>query len=144
MFIPTLYGESINVSATTFLANLNNQFKFEKGWGGEISGFYRSSGVEGQVLVDPLGQASAAISKQLLKDKATLKLGIRDIFYTGGVTGHINFQQTQASFKNQRDSRQLSLSFTYRFGKPLKGSQPHRNTGGANDEQNRVKVGNNN
>jgi iron complex outermembrane receptor protein len=141
-FTGMLYGEYLSVSATTFLANVNNQFKFEKGWGGEISGFYRSSGVEGQILVDPMGQASAAVSKQLLKDKATLKLGLRDIFYTGGVTGHINFQQTQASFKNQRDSRQLSLSFTYRFGKPLKGTQPHRNTGGANDEQNRVKVGN--
>jgi hypothetical protein len=90
-----------------------------------------------------MGQASAAVSKQLLKDKASLKLAIRDIFYTGGVKGYINFQQTEASFQNTRDSRQVSLTFTYRFGKPFKSAQARR-TGGATDEQSRVKVGNNN
>ena len=94
-------------------------------------------------MVEPMGQASAALSKQLLKDKASLKLAVRDIFYTGSVKGYINFQQTQASFYNTRDSRQASLTFTYRFGKPFKAAQARR-TGGASDEQSRVKVGNNN
>jgi len=142
-FTGMLYGENINVSGTTFMANVNNQFKFNKGWGAELSGWYRTKGIEGQVIVEPMGQASAAASKQLLKDKASLKLAIRDIFYTGGVKGYINFQQTQASFQNTRDSRQVSLTFTYRFGKPFKAAQARR-TGGAGDEQSRVKVGNNN
>lgn len=142
-FTGILYGENINVSGTTFMANLNNQFKFNKGWGAELSGWYRTKGVEGQIIVQPMGQASAALSKQLLKDKASLKLAIRDIFYTGGVKGYINFQQTQATFQNTRDSRQVSLTFVYRFGKPFKAAQARR-TGGAGDEQSRVKVGNNN
>jgi len=136
-----LYGEFIDVSATTFLANVNNQFKFSKGWSAELSGFYRSKGIEGQIVVQPLGQASAAISKQLFQEKANIKLGIRDMFYTQQVKGYINFQQTEASFHNTRDSRQVSLSFTYRFGKPIKGPQPRRNAGGASDESNRVKSG---
>ncbi|HEX4850194.1 MAG TPA: outer membrane beta-barrel protein, partial [Puia sp.] len=139
-----LYGENLNVSATTVLGNLNNQFRFGKGWSGELSGFYRTKGVEGQILIEPLGQASAAISKQLFNDKANLKVGIRDMFYTQKVKGQINFQETQASFYNVRDSRQVSISFTYRFGKPIKGSQPSRHTGGASDESNRVKSGGNN
>ncbi len=139
-----LYGENIDVSATTFLANLNNQFKFSKGWSAELSGFYRTKGVEGQVIIEPLGQVSAAISKQLFKEKANLKLGIRDMFYTQKVKGYINFQETEATFHNTRDSRQVSLSFTYRFGKPIKGPQPRRNAGGASDELNRVKAGGNN
>jgi iron complex outermembrane receptor protein len=143
-FTGILYGENINVSAATFLGNMNNQFHFSKGWGAELSGFYQSSGVEGQVLVNPLGQVSAAFTKQILKDKASLKLGLRDIFYTQQVSGHINFQETEATFHNARDSRQVSLSFSYRFGKPIKGAQQRRNQGGATDEQNRVKVGGNN
>ncbi|HVM90193.1 MAG TPA: TonB-dependent receptor [Puia sp.] len=139
-----LYGENIDVNSTTFLANLNNQFRFSKGWSGEISGWYRTKGVEGQVVVEPMGQASAAVSKQLLKEKASLKLAIRDIFYTGAVKGYINFQETQATFHNIRDSRQVSLTFSYRFGKPIKGPQPRRNAGGAVDEQSRVKAGGNN
>lgn len=142
-FSGMLYGEYLDASATTFLANANNQFKFNHGWGAELSGFYRSKGIEGQILINPMGQVSTAITKQLMKEKATLKLGLRDMFYTQKVRGYINFQQTEASFYNTRDSRQLSLSFTYRFGKPVKGPQPRRNTGGASDESNRVKSGGN-
>ena len=138
-----LYGQNVNVNGTTIMANLNNQFKLKKGWGAELSGWYRSKGVEGQVILDPMGQAAAAVSKQMMKDKASLKFSVRDLFYTGGVKGYINFQQTQASFHNTRDSRQLSLSFNYRFGKPFKAAQGRR-TGGASEEQNRVKVGGNN
>ena len=142
-FSGMLYGENVNVEATTLLLNLNNQFTFSKGWSGEISGFYRTKGVEGQVIIYSMGQASAALSKKLLNDKASLKLGIRDLFYTMQPKGYINFQQTEATFQNKRDSRQVSLTFTYRFGKPLKGVSGRRNSG-AGDEQNRVKTGGNN
>jgi hypothetical protein len=140
-----LYGEPIDLGAATLMANLNNQFHFEKGWSAELSGWARTRGVEGQVIVEPLGQAAAAISKQLMKDKASLKIAGRDLFYTGGPRGYIDFQDTEASFHNTRDSRQVSLTFTYRFGKPLKGAQAnHNNNGGAGDEQSRVKSGGNN
>ncbi|MHA4812005.1 TonB-dependent receptor domain-containing protein [Flavitalea flava] len=142
-FSGMLYGENIHVEATTLLLNVNNQFTFGKGWGGELSGFYRTKGVEGQIVVKSMGQASAALSKKLLQDKASLKLGIRDLFYTNQVNGYINFQQTEATFHNQRDSRQVSLSFTYRFGKLLKSSAGKRSNG-AGEEQNRVKTGGNN
>jgi len=139
-----LYGENIDASATTYLGNLNNQFRFGKGWSAELSGWYRSKGLEGQIVIQPMGAASAAVSKQLFRDKATMKVGLRDMFYTQQAKGQIDFQQTQASFHNSRDSRQLSISFTYRFGKPIKGPQPRRNAGGAGDESNRVKTGGNN
>lgn len=139
-----LYGQNLNVSAVNLLGNLNNQFKFGKGWGGEISGFYRTAGLEGQVLIKPVGQTSAAIVKQLFKEKGSLKLGVRDIFYTQQFRGAINFQETQATFHNSRDSRQVSLTFTYRFGKPIKGPQNNRHSGGADEEANRVKAGGNN
>ena len=142
-FSGLLYGENINVEATTLLLNLNNQFSFSHGWSGELSGFYRTKGVEGQILVQPMGQASAAISKKLLKDQASLKLGVRDLFYTMQTKGSIDFQQTEATFRNRRDSRQVSLTFTYRFGKPIKGNSGRRHNSGASDEENRVKTGGN-
>jgi iron complex outermembrane recepter protein len=137
-----LYGENINVDATTLLLNLNNNFTFKKGWGAEISGWYRTKGVEGQVVVQPMGDLTAAITKKLLKDKASLKLSMRDIIYTNQVKGYINFQQTEATFHNWRDSRVVAISFTYRFGKPLK-STAGKHTSGAQDEQSRVKAGGN-
>jgi iron complex outermembrane recepter protein len=142
-FSGMLYGEDIDVSATTLLLNVNNQFSFPHGWGAELSGFYRTKGVEGQVIVDPMGQASGAISKKILKDKASLKLAVRDMFYTNQVHGYINFQQTEATFYNRRDSRQVALTFSWNFGKPLKGMSGNHSHSGAGDEQNRVKAGGN-
>jgi len=135
-------GEYIDVAASNILFNVNNQFKFNKGWSGELSGFYRTKGVDGQIIIQPLGQLSAGIGKQVLKNKGTVKFNVRDILYTNKATGDINFENTMAHFVNSRDSRVASVSFTYRFGKPIKGGQQRRKIGGADDEQNRVKMGN--
>jgi len=138
-----LYGEPLDEAAVTGMANMNNQFKFNNGWSAELSGWYRSAGIEGQIMIGPMGQTSTAVAKQIWNGKASVKLGLRDIFYTQQAKGTIDFQQTQASFHNSRDSRQLSLSFTYRFGKAIKGPAS-RHQGGADDESSRLKKGGNN
>jgi iron complex outermembrane recepter protein len=131
-------GGDVNTHATTYLANISNQFKFKKGWSAELSGFYRTKGIEGQILVKSLGQMTAGVQKQVLKNKATIKLSVNDIFNSRNPRGDINFQNTEAKFRQYSDNRNVAVSFTYRFGKPIKGFQK-RKTGGAGDEQNRVK-----
>ncbi len=140
-FAGMLYGDNINISATTFLFNMNNQFSFPGGWNAELSGFYRTRGVEGQVLIDPLGQATSAISKKVLKDKGSIKVSFKDMLYTNSPKGTIDFQQTEASFRNRHDSRVVAFTFTYNFGKPLKGIGNRHNEGGSTEEQGRVKSG---
>lgn len=139
-----LFGEDIKVDASNLLFSVNNQLSFNKGWSAELSGFYRTKGVEGQLVILPLGQLSAGVSKQILQGKGSLRLNVRDIFYTHWAKGRIDFQRTEASFENKRDSRVASISFTYRFGKPINGPQNTRKTGGAEEEQNRVKTGSGN
>ncbi len=133
-----LYGEDVNIDATTFLGNVNNQFKFKKGWSAELTGFYRTKGIEGQIQIKSLGQMSVGVQKQVLKNKATVKLNVNDVFRTRNPRGEINFQNTEAKFRQYSDNRVVTLGFSYRFGKPIKGLQK-RKTGGAGDEQNRVK-----
>jgi iron complex outermembrane recepter protein len=136
-----LYGENVNVDATTFLANVSNQFKFKKGWSAEVTGWYRTRGIEGQIAIKSLGQMTAGVQKQVLKNKGTLKLNINDVLNSRNPRGEINFQNTEARFRQYSDNRTATLSFTYRFGKPIKGLQK-RKTGGAGTEQNRVKGAN--
>ena len=133
-------NEPIDIEATNLMVNVNNQFKFNGGWSGEISGWYRTKGAEGQILIQPMGMMNAGIGKTLLKGNGNLKLSIRDLLYTNFPKGSMNFGNTEASFSNKRDSRVVNLAFTYRFGKPIKGAQPRRKIGGADDELNRVKV----
>ena len=142
-FTGEVNNDKVDVEAVNLTVNVNNQFRFEKGWSAELSGWYRSKGVEGQIMIDPMGQVAAGVTKQILKGKSTVKLNVRDIFYTQVVTGHINFQNTEAYFKNSRDTRVVTLSFIYRFGKPMKDAKPSKKTGGASEEQNRVKLNNN-
>lgn len=53
------------------------------------------------------------------------------------VTGNIaDLGNAHASFVQHRDSRVITVSFNYRFGKPMKTER--RRTGAATDEQNRV------
>jgi iron complex outermembrane recepter protein len=137
-----LYGEDLDVEAGMLQLNLNNQMNFKKGWGAELSGWYRSKGVDGQILMQPMGQLAVGVSKQVLKGKGTVKLNVRDILYTQKPHGYINFKQTEARFENRRDTRVANVTFTYRFGKPIKNTNGQRKKGGAGDEQNRVNVGN--
>ena len=120
-------------------------FKFTNGWSAELSGWYRTSGIEGQIFVQPMGQTSTAIAKQIMKEKGQSETGSAGYFlYPTGSKGTIDFQQTQATFHNTRDSRQLSLTFMYRFGKAIKGAQNNHHSGGADDESSRLKKGGNN
>jgi outer membrane receptor protein involved in Fe transport len=137
-----LNGEDLKVEAGTLQISLNNQMTFNKGWGAELSGWYRTKGVEGQILLQPMGQMAAGVSKQVLKGKGTIKVNVRDILYTQQPHGYINFKQTEARFENRRDTRVANVTFTYRFGKPIKNTNGQRKKGGAGDEQNRVNVEN--
>jgi len=137
-----LYGEKIDIGASTVLFNLNNQFHFNKGWSAELSGFFRTKGIDGQIIIQPLGQMAAGVSKQVMKGKGSIRFNMRDILYTNWAKGNIHFQRTEAYFENRRDTRVGTISFTYRFGKPMKDQQAPRRNGGAGDEQSRVKVNN--
>jgi hypothetical protein len=68
---------------------------------------------------------------------------MRDILYSNKVHGNIDFQQTRATFRNLRDSRQVAFTVSWNFGKPFKGTGGRRQSG-AGEEENRVKVGGNN
>ena len=141
-FKGALNGDYLNVNNITFFSNINNQFKFKKGWSAELSGFYRSKGIEGQIVMNPMWRMDAGVAKQVLKNKGTLKFSVRDIFQSQYFSGYVKYQDIDVYIKNTRDSRAASLTFSYRFGKPVK-NQQHRKTGGASDEQSRVKSGDN-
>ena len=120
--------------------NVNNQFTFNKGWAEELSGFYNSESLEGQFEIQPFGQVSAGVSKQVLKGKGSLKFSIRDIFFGQIIDGRILYGNVKENFTQSRDSRVANIAFTYRFGKVFKDA-PSRKKGGASEEQNRVGSG---
>lgn len=106
-------------------ANLNfiTQFQLGHGWLTELSGFYNTRNQFGQFVVNGMGDLSVAISKSLLRDKGSLKLNLRDVFYTRifdayiDIDGKQGFQKVSEHVIRTSDTRRLNITFTYRFGK---------------------------
>lgn len=116
--------------------NASNQFTIGKRFTGEVSGFYTTRARNDvQERLYPTGQLSAGLGMSVLKKKATLKLSMRDIFYTNAMEGLTQFPNATEYFKIKRDSRVVVLAFTYRFGKTFKTT---KRDNGAADEMQRV------
>ena len=129
-------GYPLNAKQLTLELNINNQFNFQKGWAAELSGTYATKNRdEGQALSLPIGQVSAGVSKQLLNNKASLKLNVRDIFYTQTIREIQNFHDVQSTVNRSRDTRVVNIAFVYRFGK-----QSKPKTSQQTEEQKRIQV----
>ncbi|MBV9988962.1 MAG: TonB-dependent receptor [Chitinophagaceae bacterium] len=110
----------LTASLTQGNLNMNNQFRLKKGWTFELSGFYNTSEQELQEITDPTGQLSVGVSKQLFGNKASVKLNVRDVFYTQAMKGFTIFEHATEYFKLTRDTRVVNLALTWRFGKTFK------------------------
>lgn len=130
-------GKSSSARFTQYTINLSNQLRFGKNWTGDVNGFYNSSSqADVQEVLDPNGQFSLGIAKNVAQNRGTLKLSVRDIFYTGWFKGLSQFSQANEYFKQTRDTRYLSLTFTWRFGNAYKTAK--HTEGAAGDEIQRV------
>ena len=135
-------NSTVDLQSNLLTTNVNAQMSLGKGWNAELSGFYRTKGLEGVLLIGGLGAVNGGISKSVLNNKGTVKLGFRDIFSTQQFKGYAEYSYIDTRFVQKRDSRQASLSFNWRFGN-AKIAAPKRKAGGASDEQSRVKTGSN-
>jgi hypothetical protein len=130
----------VDLSSPTFLLNASNTFKLGKGWNAELSGFYRSEGLEGVMYIRPLGNINVGISKSVLNNKGSIRLNVRDIFWMQQPSGYAKYGDIDLTFKNRNDNRVANISFTYRFSKGKIGNT-QRNRSSV-DEASRVKSGN--
>lgn len=136
-------NDPVEIGATTGQFNLSNQFKLGKTVNAELSGFYRTPGVEGVFRIQSFGMVNVGISKQVLKGKGSVRFSVRDLFWTQKIDGSSRFSNIDAAFQQERDSRVYSVNFTYRFSKG-KANGVKRRASSASDEQNRIKVDNGN
>jgi iron complex outermembrane receptor protein len=136
-------NELITVSGNTFSLNGNQTFTFAKTWSAEVGGFYRSRGIEGVLITKSMWALNAGIGKQILKGKGTVRVNVRDIFYTQRFGATSKYSNVDVAFQQNRDSRQVGISFSYRFAKGKMNNTPKRRNNGSSEEQNRVGVGGN-
>ncbi|MCR6721553.1 MAG: TonB-dependent receptor [Chitinophagaceae bacterium] len=132
-------GTSVSVDQVTAAIQMQHQFKLNKGWSAEIGGFYRTKGLQGVMNIEDFGMLNAGFSKQVLKNKGTIRVNVRDIFAGGVFKGTSRYGDVDVRFKSINDSRALNVSFSWRFSKgKINNNGGQRKKGGADDELNRV------
>ncbi|MBO9618853.1 MAG: TonB-dependent receptor [Niabella sp.] len=134
----------VTLNVAGFSGNLSSSFSFAKTWTTELSGWYTSSASEGLLVGGRMGAMNIDLAKQILKKNGTIKIGVRDLFRTQNFSGYSRYADVDIDVRNDRrkDARQYNISFTYKFGKNNI-APARRRTGGAGDEQSRVKSGGN-
>lgn len=132
---------NIDLSFTSFMVNITNNFNFGKGYSGEISGFYRYKGINNLTEMQPIYQMSFGVQKQVMKGKGTLRLNIRDPFAWQKFEGLTKYGRIDGDFLSRPDIRQVTATFTWRFGQNGQQNQPRRRSSSSEDEQNRVGSG---
>lgn len=134
-------NKPFDVSNTSFSANLSNNFTLGKGLMGELSGFYRHNVIDQITYLKPIYQMSLGLQQQIIKGKGTVRLNIRDPFQWQKFEGYNRFEGIDVNFKNRPDTRSVTATFTYRFGKSTPQSQPRRRSTSSQEEQSRVGQG---
>lgn len=132
-------ADPIDIAYTSFMMNATNTFTIKQGFTLELSGFYRAKGVDQLNINQPMYQMSLGGQKNIMKGKATVRLNFRDPFAWQQYRGVTQYSTIDVKVRNRFDARNITATFTYRFGKNIQQNQPSRRRNNATqDEQNRV------
>jgi hypothetical protein len=130
-------GTNLNDGKVAYNFNTTNSFILSPTWSAELGGYYEAPQIYGYMHLKTQWMLNAGIQKNLFNKQATVRLNATDIFWHGYPRATSIYTDYVESFVAKRDTRQVSLSLTWRFGKrTVPPSQRHR--GGAEDEKRRV------
>jgi hypothetical protein len=136
-------GPNRKIDLDVFSFNLYAQqtFRFGKGWTGELSGFYTAPSIwQGTFKSIGMGGLDGGLSKNVLKNKGTVKIAVSDMFKTMKWKGTSEYANQYTRANGNWESRQFKINFTYRFGSSQVKAARQRNTG-LEDENKRANSG---
>lgn len=131
-----IYTEKLDAGRNYILGQGNVSFQLPKQFTAEISSNGQSDMLWGQLLLKNWGVVNLSFQKKLFKSKGNLRLNFNDIFYTRRGSGVINnLRLTYADWNSKFDSRQVSATFSYNFGKATQGKARYKGSGSESERQ---------
>ncbi|WP_298423431.1 TonB-dependent receptor [uncultured Kordia sp.] len=103
----------------------------------EISGYYTSGGLDGQIEFDWIAGIDIAFSKKFLDEKLKVSLELEEIL-DRKFNGAINYDNINANIISDWPRRNVFLQLSYSFGKKYNKSKNRKS--GAGDEVDRIKT----
>lgn len=132
-----LNNADVHVRGGNWHMAAGQQFNLPKGWTIEVSPDFSSREVYAQFIQRSTWYIHAGIGKKILKDNGTIRLNVRDIFYTRRDYQDFNNIKDVTGF-NQRtwDTQSVTLLLSYRFKKGNKAARTQ--TGERGEEYRRL------
>ncbi|MBL7691237.1 MAG: TonB-dependent receptor [Flavipsychrobacter sp.] len=131
-------GTPLSKGRVSFDINTSNSFILPNDWSAELGGNYHAPQQYGYMVDKPTWMVNCGVQKNLFDKKATIRLNATDLFWRGYPRATSEYTGYKESFVARRDTRQVALSVTWRFGTR---SQSQQRSGGAEDEKRRVGQG---
>jgi iron complex outermembrane recepter protein len=129
-------GKNYKKGKPSWQVNLSNELILPKHFTVEISGQYTSALLWGVFELKDQGSVDLGIKKTFWDGKASLKVGVSDLFYTEKTRVGVYYENQNFSFNQVNDTRRLRVSFSYNFGKT---KFKVRDTKSNSDEKSRIK-----
>lgn len=127
----------LNNGSPTIEFNTNNSFILPREYSAELGMWYQARQIYGYMDVRPTWALNAGLQKNFLEKRATLKINIQDIFWTGYPRATSTYTGYQEDFVAERETRQVNIALTYRFGKRTVAPN-RRHSSGAEEEKSRA------
>lgn len=109
-------SETQSGGSFAFNGYAGNNFKLGKGWAADLSGWFNYQNRATIYVSKPLGSMNVGVQKNVLKNAATLKLSVVDVFNTQ------RWQQTASTANlylttyRKWESQNITVGFSWRFG----------------------------
>ena len=119
--------------AFSWFARINSKISFPKGFDFQLNGTYNAPMTTAQGNLRAVLSANLALSKDVLKEKATITLNVQDIFNSRKRLQDTYLPGVMDSYREmQFRVRQITLSFTYRFNRKKNEKEKQPQGGGGN------------
>lgn len=115
----------------------NNTFTLKNDWAAELNFTYKTNEIYGFMHLNPMWGLGFGVQKQVMDRRGTIKLSVTDVFWTNLPSAIIRYRDYVESFEVFRETRQASVTFSYRFGNNQV-AQARRRGGGAEEEKQRA------
>jgi hypothetical protein len=112
-------------------------FTLPHDWQIELSALYNSPQAAGFLTILHQKQINISVQKRFWQNKATFRLALNDVFYWNDYKNQIRYQNLYINNFARRETRQLRMSVSYRFGNSSVKESRKRTTGTV-EEQNRL------
>lgn len=135
-------GSQLNRSTPVVTLTSNHSFDLGNEFRVQLNTFNLFPHYASITRIEEISSVSVGVQKTVMDGKGTIRLNANDIFFNQYPVGVTDFAGIDDSFRSYRDSRYVTLSYTWRFGKQSVRPANRRNSGIQN-ELNRARQQNN-